>query len=159
MICSIKPQQITYVVPGIEDFDHTDISEFVQKAQGLLVSVWEFNIWIIELGAIYSQVVICFPQDPSILECAWIELSENKRTVTAEELAEVLIWQNQLSMLEHCSSFIFFRLYMAARNILKATVPFSCCLEMTYILVWLIARDIVLYMNDDQVLRVNMRIL
>ncbi|URD84000.1 RNB [Musa troglodytarum] len=64
VICSIKPQQVTYVVPGIEDFDHTDISEFVQKAQGLL--------------------------DPSILECAWIELSENKRTVTAEELAEIL---------------------------------------------------------------------
>ena len=38
MICLIKLQQVTYVVPGIEDFDHIDISEFVQKAQGLLVS-------------------------------------------------------------------------------------------------------------------------
>lgn len=154
MICLIKLQQLTHVVPGIEDFDHTDISEFVQKAQGLSVSVRK-----LELGDIFLQVVIGFPQDPSILECSWMELSENKRTVTAEELAVVPILLNQLSMLVHCSSFIVFRLYMAARNLLKYTVPFSCCLEMTYILMWLMVRDIVLYMNHDQALRVNTRIL
>ncbi|CAL9207423.1 unnamed protein product [Musa hybrid cultivar] len=82
VICSIKPQQVTYVVPGIEDFDHTDISEFVQKAQGLL--------------------------DPSILECAWIELSENKRTVTAEELAEI-IYGSQESLESYCSHLLLSR--------------------------------------------------
>ncbi|URD84002.1 RNB [Musa troglodytarum] len=82
VICSIKPQQVTYVVPGIEDFDHTDISEFVQKAQGLL--------------------------DPSILECAWIELSENKRTVTAEELAEI-IYGSKESLESYCSHLLLSR--------------------------------------------------
>lgn len=63
-ISSIKPQQVTYIVPGIEDFDHTNISDFVQKAQDLL--------------------------DPSILECAWVELLEKNKSVTAEELAEII---------------------------------------------------------------------
>ncbi|THU61944.1 hypothetical protein C4D60_Mb07t28580 [Musa balbisiana] len=57
-------------------------SSFLMKAQGLLVSVRK-----LELADIFLQVVIGFPQDPSILECSWMELSENKRTVTAEELA------------------------------------------------------------------------
>lgn len=37
-ISSIKPQQVTYIVPGIEDFDQTDIPAFINKAQDLLVS-------------------------------------------------------------------------------------------------------------------------
>ncbi|XP_010922307.1 ribonuclease II, chloroplastic/mitochondrial [Elaeis guineensis] len=63
-LSSIRPQQVTYVVPGIEDFDHTKIADFVQNAQDLL--------------------------DPSILECAWVELLENNKSVTAEELAEII---------------------------------------------------------------------
>lgn len=35
---SIKPQQITYVVPGVENFDQTDMSDFIQKAHNNLVS-------------------------------------------------------------------------------------------------------------------------
>lgn len=34
---SIKPQQITYVVPGVENFDHTEISSFLQKVHDNLV--------------------------------------------------------------------------------------------------------------------------
>lgn len=34
---SIKPQQITYIVPGVENFDHTEIPDFIQKAQNNLV--------------------------------------------------------------------------------------------------------------------------
>lgn len=34
---SIKPQQVTFIVPGAENFDHTDISDFLQKAQNNLV--------------------------------------------------------------------------------------------------------------------------
>ena len=43
---SIKPQQITYIVPGIENFDHTGISDFIQKAQDNLVgsSLWNNSI-------------------------------------------------------------------------------------------------------------------
>lgn len=42
MICSIKTQQVTYIVPGAEDFDQAIISDFIQKAQDLLVSVRRF---------------------------------------------------------------------------------------------------------------------
>lgn len=35
---SIKPQQVTFIVPGIDNFDHTEISNFIQKAQDNLVS-------------------------------------------------------------------------------------------------------------------------
>lgn len=35
--CSIKPQQITFIVPGVENFDHSEISQFLQKAQDNLV--------------------------------------------------------------------------------------------------------------------------
>ncbi|XP_021759239.1 ribonuclease II, chloroplastic/mitochondrial-like isoform X1 [Chenopodium quinoa] len=62
--CSIKPQQITYVVPGVENFDHTQISEFMQKAQDNL--------------------------DSSLLELAWAELLEKNKSVTPEELAEMI---------------------------------------------------------------------
>ncbi|XP_048225598.1 ribonuclease II, chloroplastic/mitochondrial isoform X2 [Ricinus communis] len=61
---SIKPQQVTYIVPGVENFDHTEISNFVQKAQDNL--------------------------DPSLLEFAWVELLETNKSVTPEELAEMI---------------------------------------------------------------------
>ncbi|XP_057972105.1 ribonuclease II, chloroplastic/mitochondrial isoform X3 [Malania oleifera] len=61
---SIKPQQITFIVPGLENFDHKEIPEFIKKAQDNL--------------------------DPTLLEFAWIELLENKKSVTAEGLAEMI---------------------------------------------------------------------
>ncbi|KAH7672756.1 Exoribonuclease II protein [Dioscorea alata] len=61
---SIKPQQVTYIVPGIEDFNHEDIADFIRKTHDLL--------------------------DPAILEFAWEELLEKNKSVTAEELAEIL---------------------------------------------------------------------
>ncbi|KAK8955988.1 hypothetical protein KSP40_PGU007958 [Platanthera guangdongensis] len=64
VVSSIKPQQITYIVSSFENFDYTDIPDFIQKARSLL--------------------------DPTILECAWEELLENKRSVTPEELAEII---------------------------------------------------------------------
>ncbi|MQL80356.1 hypothetical protein Taro_012800, partial [Colocasia esculenta] len=33
---SIKPQQITYIIPGMKDLDHTEIIDFVQKAHDLM---------------------------------------------------------------------------------------------------------------------------
>uniref|UniRef100_A0A2N9J2N7 Uncharacterized protein n=1 Tax=Fagus sylvatica TaxID=28930 RepID=A0A2N9J2N7_FAGSY len=61
---SIKPQQITYIVPGIENFDQTEISDFIRKAQDNL--------------------------DPALLEFAWVELLEKNKSVTTEELAEMI---------------------------------------------------------------------
>ncbi|RWV94144.1 hypothetical protein GW17_00043352, partial [Ensete ventricosum] len=46
--------------------------------------------------------------DPSILECAWMELSENKRTVTAEELAEI-IYGSKESLESYCSHLLLSR--------------------------------------------------
>ncbi|CAN1769954.1 Ribonuclease II, chloroplastic/mitochondrial [Linum perenne] len=61
---SIKPQQVTYIVPGVENFDHAEISSFIQKAEDNL--------------------------DPSLLEFAWAELLEKNKSVTPEELAEMI---------------------------------------------------------------------
>ncbi|XVE61894.1 hypothetical protein DITRI_Ditri06bG0075400 [Diplodiscus trichospermus] len=61
---SIKPQQIRYIIPGVENFDHKEILKFLQKAQENL--------------------------DPTLLEIAWVELLENNASVTAEELAEMI---------------------------------------------------------------------
>ncbi|KAL6534291.1 ribonucleotide-diphosphate reductase subunit rnr1 [Orobanche hederae] len=61
---SIKPQQITFIVPGLENLDHTEISNFVQKAQENL--------------------------EPALLEFAWIELLEKNKSTTVEELAEMI---------------------------------------------------------------------
>ncbi|KAF4377537.1 hypothetical protein F8388_025028 [Cannabis sativa] len=63
VVSSIKPQQVTYIIPGIEKFDHADIGDFIQKAQNNL--------------------------DPALLEFAWVELLEKNKLVTTEELAEV----------------------------------------------------------------------
>ncbi|KAL7169903.1 hypothetical protein ACSBR2_034865 [Camellia fascicularis] len=61
---SIKPQQITFIVPGVKNFNHMDILDFIQKAQNNL--------------------------DPSLLEFAWVELLEKNKSVTVEELAEMI---------------------------------------------------------------------
>ncbi|XP_042476524.1 ribonuclease II, chloroplastic/mitochondrial isoform X2 [Macadamia integrifolia] len=61
---SIKPQQITYIIPGVENFDHAEISNFIQKAHDHL--------------------------DPTLLEYAWMELLEKNKSVTPEELAEII---------------------------------------------------------------------
>lgn len=66
---SIKPQQITYIVPGVENFDHAEISDFFQKAQSNL--------------------------DSTVLEFAWVELLENNKSVTAEELAEMIFGSSE----------------------------------------------------------------
>ncbi|GAV76583.1 LOW QUALITY PROTEIN: RNB domain-containing protein, partial [Cephalotus follicularis] len=34
---SIKPQQITYIIPGVENFDHMEIPNFLQRAQNNLM--------------------------------------------------------------------------------------------------------------------------
>ncbi|KAL2551144.1 Ribonuclease II [Forsythia ovata] len=60
---SIKPQQITFIIPGVENFDHTEILDFVQRAQSNL--------------------------DLTLLEFAWIELLEKNKLVRVEELAEM----------------------------------------------------------------------
>ncbi|CAJ2655739.1 unnamed protein product [Trifolium pratense] len=61
---SIKPQQVTYIVPGISNFDQANIAGFLQKAQDNM--------------------------DPSLLEFAWSELLEKNKTVTVEEMAEII---------------------------------------------------------------------
>ncbi|KAE8666194.1 Ribonuclease II [Hibiscus syriacus] len=66
---SIKPQQITYIVPGVENFDQTEISKFLQKAHENL--------------------------DPTLLEIAWVELLEKNASVTAEELAEIIFGSSE----------------------------------------------------------------
>ncbi|KAK6943654.1 Ribonuclease II/R [Dillenia turbinata] len=66
---SIKPQQITYIVPGVKNFDHAEISEFIQKAQENL--------------------------DPALLEFAWVELLEKNKSVTVQELAEMIFGSSE----------------------------------------------------------------
>ncbi|KAL2635015.1 hypothetical protein R1flu_006494 [Riccia fluitans] len=60
---SFRPQQVTYLVPGIEDFDPNDIVSFVRSADDL--------------------------EDLDLLEVAWEEMSSEK-LVVAENLARVL---------------------------------------------------------------------
>ncbi|XP_051131032.1 ribonuclease II, chloroplastic/mitochondrial [Andrographis paniculata] len=64
VMASIKPQQITFIVPGINNFDHTEIANFLQKAHENL--------------------------DPALLEFAWMELLEKNKSCTVEELAEMI---------------------------------------------------------------------
>ncbi|KAI3875734.1 hypothetical protein MKW92_030956 [Papaver armeniacum] len=61
---SIKPQQVTYIIPGVENFNYEEISRFIQKAENNL--------------------------DPTLLEYAWMELLEKQKSVTAEEMAEII---------------------------------------------------------------------
>ncbi|KAL3692670.1 hypothetical protein R1sor_006321 [Riccia sorocarpa] len=60
---SVRPQQITYLVPGIEDFDPNKIVSFLASADDL--------------------------EDLDLLEVAWEEMSSEK-LVAAETLAEVI---------------------------------------------------------------------
>ncbi|OWM82301.1 hypothetical protein CDL15_Pgr001875 [Punica granatum] len=66
---SIKPQQITFIVPGIENFDPKEISDFVRRAESNL--------------------------DPTLLEFAWVELLEKNKSVTPEELAEMIFGSSE----------------------------------------------------------------
>ncbi|KAL9264861.1 Ribonuclease II, chloroplastic/mitochondrial-like protein [Drosera capensis] len=59
---SIKPQQITYIVPGVENFNRSKISEFIRTAEEKM--------------------------DSALLEFAWVELLEKSKSVTVEELAQ-----------------------------------------------------------------------
>lgn len=43
-------------------------------------------------------------QDPALLEFAWVELLENNKSVTTEELAEVLNSYIGIQFLNHCST-------------------------------------------------------
>ncbi|XP_078432821.1 ribonuclease II/R family protein [Wolffia australiana] len=64
VMSSIKPQQITYIVPGVNGFDHAELPDFVQRAHNML--------------------------DHSILEFAWSEMFEKNKFVSTEELAEIV---------------------------------------------------------------------
>ncbi|RWR95417.1 ribonuclease II, chloroplastic/mitochondrial isoform X1 [Cinnamomum micranthum f. kanehirae] len=76
---SIKPQQITYIVPGVQDFNHADISDFIERAQ---------NLW-----------------DSTLLEYAWVELLEKEKSVTAEELAEIIYGSTE-PLESYCAHFL-----------------------------------------------------
>ncbi|XP_052133977.1 ribonuclease II, chloroplastic/mitochondrial [Oryza glaberrima] len=82
ILSSIKPQQVTYVIPGIINYNHSRIDEFIKKAQHLL--------------------------DPTVLECAWMELSENDKSVTVEEFAEI-VYGSKESLESYCAHFLLSR--------------------------------------------------
>lgn len=94
---SIKPQQITYIVPGVENFDHAEISDFIQKAQSNLVSSsWSKNLsdtYMLFPSIFIRNIVSLWTQDSTLLEFAWVELLENNKSVTVEELAEVYVFK------------------------------------------------------------------
>ncbi|KAL9809045.1 Ribonuclease II, chloroplastic/mitochondrial [Arabidopsis thaliana] len=77
--CSIKPQQITYIVPNVYNFDHTGLTDFLQRAQDNL--------------------------DPQLLEFAWMELLEKNKPVTPEELAE-MIYGRADPLESYCAHFL-----------------------------------------------------
>ncbi|KAJ3668963.1 hypothetical protein LUZ60_010913 [Juncus effusus] len=64
IMASVRPQQITYIIPDIEISEYSDIADFEKKALDLL--------------------------DPTIVECAWLELLEKNEWVTIEEVAEII---------------------------------------------------------------------
>ncbi|TVU36775.1 hypothetical protein EJB05_18722 [Eragrostis curvula] len=82
ILSSIKPQQVTYVVPGILNFDYSKIVEFLEKAQDLL--------------------------DPTVLECAWMELSEKDKPITVEEFAEI-VYGSKESLESYCAHLLLSR--------------------------------------------------
>uniref|UniRef100_A0A804NB34 RNB domain-containing protein n=1 Tax=Zea mays TaxID=4577 RepID=A0A804NB34_MAIZE len=82
VMSSIKPQQVTYVVPGIMNFDYSKIDEFLEKTQNLL--------------------------DPTILECAWMELSEKDKSITVEEFAEI-VYGTKESLESYCAHLLLSR--------------------------------------------------
>ncbi|CAD6229171.1 unnamed protein product [Miscanthus lutarioriparius] len=82
ILSSIKPQQVTYVVPGIMNFDYSRIDEFLEKTQDLL--------------------------DPTVLECAWMELSEKDKSITVEEFAEI-VYGTKESLESYCAHLLLSR--------------------------------------------------
>ncbi|VAH13311.1 unnamed protein product [Triticum turgidum subsp. durum] len=78
----VVTDQVTYVVPGTMDFDCSRIAEFLEKAQDLL--------------------------DPTILECAWMELSEKDKSVTVEEFADI-VYGSKESLESYCAHFLLSR--------------------------------------------------
>lgn len=82
ILSSIKPQQVTYVVPGTMNFDSSKIAEFLEKAQDLL--------------------------DPTVLECAWMELSEKGKSVTVDEFADI-VYGSKESLESYCAHFLLSR--------------------------------------------------
>ncbi|KAJ4834299.1 ribonucleotide-diphosphate reductase subunit rnr1 [Turnera subulata] len=75
-VSSIKPKQITYIVPGVDNFDQEEILNFLQRVKDNL--------------------------DPSLLEFAWVELLEENNPVTPEELAE-MIFGNAEPLESYCA--------------------------------------------------------
>eukprot|EP00850_Spirogloea_muscicola_P002654 SM000010S04292 [mRNA] locus=s10:691177:696450:- [translate_table: standard] len=65
---SVKPSQMTFVIPGTLEYTEKDIAHFNDQVQALL--------------------------DPTLLELAWEELVNKKPVVQAEELAELLFMGN-----------------------------------------------------------------
>eukprot|EP00850_Spirogloea_muscicola_P016976 SM000141S00920 [mRNA] locus=s141:389445:394241:- [translate_table: standard] len=65
---SVKPSQMTFVIPGTLEYTEKDIANFNDQVQALL--------------------------DPTLLELAWEELVNEKPVVQAEELAELLFMGN-----------------------------------------------------------------
>jgi hypothetical protein len=89
-LSSIKPQQVTYVVPGTIDFDCSRIAEFLEKAQDLLVRNVALAARVLCIICILTYLLSYgLVQDPTILECAWMELSEKDKSVTVQEFADV----------------------------------------------------------------------
>uniref|UniRef100_A0A7N0RGU8 RNB domain-containing protein n=1 Tax=Kalanchoe fedtschenkoi TaxID=63787 RepID=A0A7N0RGU8_KALFE len=64
VMSSIKPQQVTYIIPGVKDIDNAEISNFVNEANDNM--------------------------DPALLEFAWSELLDKNKSVTVDELAEII---------------------------------------------------------------------
>lgn len=54
---SVKPQQITFIVPGAEDFKTADISAFINKAQTLEVSRY-IDLWPREVICAFDDEVL-----------------------------------------------------------------------------------------------------
>lgn len=57
---SIKPQQVTFIVPGAENFEPTEISEFVQKAHDNLVGCLLLFNWIFLLHDNETQYTVLY---------------------------------------------------------------------------------------------------
>ncbi|KAM7464061.1 hypothetical protein LguiA_032182 [Lonicera macranthoides] len=81
VLTSIKLQQITYIIPGVENFDHAEITDFIHKAHAKL--------------------------NPALLEFAW-ELLEKNKAVTAEELAE-MIFGSSMPLESYCAHLLLSR--------------------------------------------------
>lgn len=100
--------------------------------------------WLLCTGSINSRVCLGGTYRKQKVSYSW---GVSRGTY----LMNSLIYLNSDHWLMVLATFV--RWYMEAGNLLKATVLISCCQEMMYILVWLTAETIVLYMNLDPVFR------